>query len=104
MTHKILLIYIYINLRVSLKIAIVDGFNQLFSHLYYLLFTSCKQREEEVVGRGGRAHKRGHRLSGIIWRLKMHIHAACFPSTYCLTFEISSTHGNTASGINDSDI
>lgn len=31
------------DLRISIEISIVDGFNQLLRHLYYLLFTSCEK-------------------------------------------------------------
>lgn len=34
------------NSRVSLKISVVDGFNQLLRHLYYFLFTSWNRNKE----------------------------------------------------------
>lgn len=52
------------NLRVRHEIPIVDGFNQLLRHLYYLLFTGWTQG-----GGGGGGEE--VRLSEITWKLNM---------------------------------
>lgn len=77
------------NLRVSVKIPVVDGFNQLLRHLYYLLFTSWQQTEtepEEVTdcqkSFGGWTYKRCSSYSPWIYFKP-------------LTFELSSSHGQT---------